>query len=157
MRSLQSSKNSIRPLALYLLIALLTLLGVTAGYGGFNLVADPSGARLQMPLAFLERSPFHDYLIPGIILLLVLGVTSLVTALALWLQPHWAIANELERLIHQHWAWTLTVTIGFALVIWIIVQLTMMPYFFLQPVMLIWGLMIVGLAFLPTVRHYYAR
>jgi hypothetical protein len=146
-----------RPLALYGLIALLALLGVAAVYGGGALVADPTGAGLQLPLSYLDGSPFRDYSIPGIILLLVLGITPLVAAVALWLRPRWAAAAGLEHLLHQHWAWMLAVAVGLALVVWIAVQLTMVPYFFLQPVMLLVGLLIVVLAFSTPVRRYYLR
>jgi hypothetical protein len=154
MRSLHPSRQvATRPVPLFGLMALLVLLGGAAIYGGGALVADPTGVRLQLPLTYLDGSPFRDYLIPGIILLLVLGVAPLVAAVALWLRPRWSAAARLERLLHHHWGWVLAVAVGCALIIWIAVQLTMVPYFFLQPLMLAWGLLIVLLAFSPTVRR----
>jgi hypothetical protein len=154
MRSLHPSHQvATRPLPLFGLMASLVLLGVAAIYGGGALVVDPSGTSLQLPLTYLDGSPFRDYLIPGIILLLVLGVAPLVAAVALWLRPRWGAAAGLEHVLHQHWAWGLAVAVGCALIIWIAVQLTMVPYFFLQPLMLAWGLLIVLLAFSPAVRR----
>src|ERR1035438_2565973 len=60
-------------------IALVTLafLGVGAVAGGAILILDPSGKLLQMPLSILDHSPFHSFLIPGIILLVANGILSL--------------------------------------------------------------------------------
>ncbi len=62
------------------MVALITLgfLGVTAMMGGIPLILDPSGGILHMPLGLLEHSPFHDFLIPGIILLVGNGLLSFV-------------------------------------------------------------------------------
>jgi hypothetical protein len=40
---------------------------------------DPTGGFMQMPLSFLEPTPFKNYLIPGIILFLVNGLFSIFT------------------------------------------------------------------------------
>ena len=60
-------------------ILLLLFNGIGAFYGGFQFITDPSGSKLQMSLSFLEHSPFSNYLIPGIILIVVNGIFSLVT------------------------------------------------------------------------------
>ena len=57
-------------------------IGLGAVGGGLALVLDPSGAKLRMPIEILEKSPFSDFLIPGIILLVVNGLGSLVGAAA---------------------------------------------------------------------------
>lgn len=63
-------------------IAILLLLfnGVSALSGGWGLVSNPSGERMQMPLELLEHSPFNDYLIPGLVLFVVLGIGSISAA-----------------------------------------------------------------------------
>lgn len=52
----------------------------------------------------------------------------------------------------MHWSWTAALISGIGLVIWIVVQMTMVPYFFLQPLLLGWGLGIIGLCLMPGVR-----
>jgi hypothetical protein len=61
-------------------IAMWTLgfLGVTSIVGGVPLILFPRGDLLHMPLSLLAHSPFHSFLIPGIILLLANGVSSFV-------------------------------------------------------------------------------
>lgn len=53
--------------------------GIGAFYGGLSLITDPTGGKLQLPLSYLEPTPFRDYLIPGIILLCVNGFFSFIT------------------------------------------------------------------------------
>ena len=45
--------------------------------GGWGLITAPDGSNLGMPLSMLEHSPFPDFLIPGWILLTVLGLGNL--------------------------------------------------------------------------------
>jgi len=47
---------------------------VSALFGGFGLIYDPSGESMQMPIEFLKDSPFDSFLIPGIILFSVNGL-----------------------------------------------------------------------------------
>jgi uncharacterized membrane protein YvlD (DUF360 family) len=58
-------------------IATLGFLSVSSIMGAVPLILRPSGEILHMPLSMLEHSPFHTFLIPGIILLLANGVLSL--------------------------------------------------------------------------------
>ena len=69
----------IKVLRIFLLI-LLFFLAINAVYGGWLLIADPSGEAIQIPKELLEGTPFKDYLIPGIILILANGLLSFVTA-----------------------------------------------------------------------------
>jgi len=107
----------------------LILLGVGATAGGVALVAAPDGSIMQMPVSYLDGSPFADYRIPGLILLGVFGIGSLVAAalvlLRLWYAPLVAFA------------------IGTGQMIWIAVQMSIIPEFsLLQPTMFVVGLVI---------------
>jgi hypothetical protein len=42
------------------------------------LINDPSGSFIQQSVELLQNSPFQDYLIPGILLLLAIGIPSIV-------------------------------------------------------------------------------
>jgi len=61
------------------LLALITLgfLGVTSLMGPIPLILDPSGGMLHLPPDMLAHSPFHNFLIPGIMLLTANGFLSL--------------------------------------------------------------------------------
>ncbi|MFN4762368.1 hypothetical protein ACKGJN_04525 [Gillisia sp. Q332] len=55
-------------------VALLFFLGISALFGSYQLIIDPTGKSLQMPLGLLKPTPFENYLIPGILLFLTNGI-----------------------------------------------------------------------------------
>lgn len=149
-----------RPSSLYLLMALLVFLGISAIYGGYNLIADPSGNQLQLPSGWLELTPFPNYLIPGLILFSVLGVFPLVVTVLLFLKPDWSIMKPLEHLTHEHWSWLASVTVGIALIVWITVQFLMFGarhpiQIALELTLGTLGIAIIAVSLFPSVRHYY--
>lgn len=139
-----------RPAAVKLLVALLLLLAVNALYGGGALIADPSGGLLGMPVSLLADSPFHDYLVPGLVLLGLLGLFPLAVAWALWLRPAWVRVERFE----VDGAWLAAHVVGVSLVVWILVQMTILR-FFLQPVLLLLGFAIIGVGLLPAARRHF--
>jgi hypothetical protein len=56
----------------YFLGVLQAFIGLTAIAGGFRLVANPKGIS-DFPIEWLSNSPFTNYLIPGLVLLIVIG------------------------------------------------------------------------------------
>lgn len=59
-------------------LLLLVFLGASGIAGGVLLILDPYGIRWGiMPLSLLQYSPFHSYLVPGIILLVSNGLLPL--------------------------------------------------------------------------------
>ena len=143
---------SSNPVSLWLLKAMLLILGISALFPGFNLILDPSGKGVGFPAGALDGSPFTNYLIPGILLTLCNGLLPLVAWYALWKRPKYAFWARLNPVKTLRWSWTLALISGVGLVIWIVVQMTMVPFFFLQPLLLGWGLSIIGLCLMPGVR-----
>jgi hypothetical protein len=77
---------------------------VGALYGGWQLVTDPTGGSMQMPLTYLQHSPFTNYLIPGIILLLANGVGSFVVlGLIMFTNRCYSLAIVAEGFILGGW------------------------------------------------------
>jgi hypothetical protein len=87
------------------------LVGLGAVICGGMLIVVPAGALLQMSPAMLKRTPFDDFLVPGIILFLVNGIGQLVGGV-LTMRKH--------RLSGYAGA-----VLGFGLMIWIFVQVNM--------------------------------
>jgi menaquinone-dependent protoporphyrinogen oxidase len=56
-----------------LLATLCLLAGITAIWGGLELVLSPDGSFMRLPLSLLEHTAFHDFRIPGLILAIVVG------------------------------------------------------------------------------------
>lgn len=125
----------------YILIALLFFQGASGLLGGTALVLNPSGKTLQMPLTLLKATPFDTFLIPGIILLLVLGVFPLIVLYGL--------------VVRKAWAWTATVLVSIALITWIGVEIAMIGYHPDPPLQLVYGLVgviLLILTQLPSVQ-----
>lgn len=130
-----------RPPWVATLTLLLGLQGLSGLAGGIGLVADPSGRSLGIPLAWLEGSPFSDYIIPGLILLVVLGVTPMLVAYGLWRA--------------RPWAWAGSVLVGVALVMWLVVEIAVIGYQADPPLQLVYGVLavlILAITALPSVR-----
>src|SRR3954452_21849489 len=128
----------IRPPARIGLLSLQGLVTLTAAAGGAALIVGtlaPDSAVGMVPAArFLDGSPFDSYLIPGLILAIVLGGTQLVAFLAL--------------LRRHRWAMFLGAGAGFATLIWIFVQMIVIPFSALQTVYFLVGLAELGLVLL---------
>jgi len=58
-------------------IIALVYLGLSGTVGAIPLLLHPTGEPWRMPQSLLQYSPFHSYLIPGIILLVANGLLSL--------------------------------------------------------------------------------
>lgn len=137
---------------LTILVAVQALSGLA---GGLALVIDPSGGVLQMPVSALRSGPFSDFLVPGLILLLVLGALPAVVAVALWRRPPWRAVAGLERAFGEHWSWVGAGVVGAGLLIWLAVESWMVG-----PSSLLWAyaalaaaILIVALA--PGTRRSY--
>jgi hypothetical protein len=60
------------------------LLAISAIWGAALLIGDPMGRPMDIPVSVLQHSPFHSFLIPGILLLVssgLLGIVVFVVAL----------------------------------------------------------------------------
>jgi len=66
--------KSVRVLAL----VALAFLAIGATWGAVLLIGNPSGSPMEIPVSVLQYSPFHSFLIPGILLLLSSGVLGTV-------------------------------------------------------------------------------
>jgi uncharacterized membrane protein (DUF2068 family) len=124
----------------WVLLALLVLQSIGGIFGGVAFVLAPDGALLRIPTSYLEETPFSDFLIPGLLLLTLLGIFPLVVAVGLWRR--------------RPWAWFGAFTVGCALVIFEVVEYLMIGS---DPQQLVWG-SIGGLIALcciaPSVQRY---
>ena len=123
----------------YTLIILMLFQGISGLIGGITLVIDPSGKLLQMPLSTLEGSPFETFLIPGIILLTILGIFPMIVFYGLW--------KNLKR------AWMGSLLVSAALIIWISVEIWVVGYHHEPPLQLIYGL----LGLIMLLEHLYRQ
>ena len=144
-----------RPLTAWLLIFFMLLLGVGAIISGAMLFVQPDGGLMGMSTSLLEGSPFNNYLIPGIILFLFVGVFPFIVAMGLIITK-WRGLHFLNPFPAHHWAWTGSIAAGVILLIWIITETALLGNIsVLQPAMAVWGVIILLLTAAPDLRRYY--
>lgn len=115
-------------------IVLDVLLALGAIGGGIALILGPRGEIIPLPVAALAGSQFDSYLVPGVILLTVLGIGPLVAALLAWRS---SVLGSLA-----------TIAVGGALLVWLAVQIAIIGFSTgppLQPIYLVLGLVISAL------------
>lgn len=145
------------PLAVWILAFWLLFLAFGGLYGGISMLLDPSGASLQME-AVLDLLPVSDYLLPGLFLLLVMGISPLALIYGLLARPDWPWLQSLLRRFGAHWAWVCTVLLGLGLLLWLAVQGFLIGFQWpIQYVTAANGLLILLFAFLPPVRAHYRQ
>lgn len=151
-----TSVEQTRPPAVTILIVLQVLLGVSALAGGAVFIIAPDGSLIHFPLRALRFSPFHDFLVPGIILFILLGVYPLLVAYGLWRRPGWRWPNALNPFPREHWSWAGSLAAGAVVMIWIAVQVAMLRSIgFLHVLYFVWGFALVLLSLAPRVRRHY--
>ncbi len=69
---------------------------------------------------------FSSYLVPGVVLLVVLGVGPLLAAYGVWRR--------------RSWGWTASFLVGAALIIWLSIQIRIIGYHAEPPLQLIYAL-----------------
>jgi hypothetical protein len=138
-----ASDSNDRPLALWLLIALLTVLGVRGLLGGGQFLLAPSGSIIGVPTAVLAPTPVDDFLLPGVFLFVTLGILPLVVAAGLYDGRSWARGGA--------------VGVALLLGVWAIVEGFVLGFGErLQYVNLVQSVAMLVLAVSPSVRESYA-
>lgn len=136
--------------------ALHFLLGLGAVFGGGAFIIDPSGELLGIPLDLVENSIFPNYLIPGAILFMLFGVVPIYLSFVIPKQGESGMFEPINIFKEKHWSWALSLYIGFALCIWIVIQVYIIKgmhaihllYFF-------WGVFIQVLTLHPKSQRWF--
>jgi hypothetical protein len=138
---------------------LLAFLGLSAIGGGGALIISPSGKLLGgLPLSLLQNSPFDNFLIPGIILFVVLGLFPTVLIFVLRKKTASPFSEHFNFFKDMHWPWSFSIYVGFALIIWLQTEM-----YFLQGVgwlhnfYMIVAIAIIFVSLLPQVRAVYKK
>ena len=146
-----------RPATLWILIFWLLFLALGGLYGGIAMLLDPSGGSLQMT-EVLPLLPVSNYILPGLFLLVIMGLLPLFLIYGLLTRLNWSWLESLLRQTQYHWAWTGTVILGIVLAIWLIVEGALIGFkWAIQYVTAINGLLILLFAFLPPVKRFYKK
>ncbi len=140
-------------------LCLLAFLGLSAIGGGGALIISPSGKLLGgLPLSILQNSPFANFLIPGIILFVVLGLFPTLLIFALVKKTASPFAEYFNFFKDMHWAWSFSIYVTFALIIWIQVEtIFVQGVGWLQTFYMLYAIPLIFVALLPSVRNLYKK
>lgn len=148
-----TSRFASRPLALWGLIAALAFLSIGGWYGGVAMLLDPSGASLGMQ-EVVPLLPVADLVLPGLFLVVVMGVGPLVAAYGLIARPTLRALARVERASGRSWAWSAALALGVVLAGWLALQGVLIGFRWpIQYVTAGNAAVIVALALAPTVRR----
>jgi hypothetical protein len=149
-------KSKAKGIEVHILIFLVTIEAAGALFGGYSLIKDPSGEAIKLPLKLLNGTFFPDYLVPGIILFVMLGLFPLLLIYPLYFKPRWKFANKLNIYIGYHWAWTYTLYTSIILLIWINLQMMILGTgSMMQGATGMFGILILIVTLLPQVKNFY--
>ena len=138
-----------------IMIFLNGFLGISALIPGAAFILAPDGHLLRMPLSNLVNSPFPDFLIPGILLFVFIGIYPSVVAFSLWKQPAWRWPNYINPFKRFHWSWAASLAASLILIIWIITEVQFMKIGFLHVMYFGWGVAILLVTLLRDARDHY--
>ncbi|WP_280772046.1 hypothetical protein [Salipaludibacillus daqingensis] len=149
-------KTDKKPFSCKVLIFLHVFLGVGAVFGGGAFIIDNTGEIINMPISLLESTPFTNFFVPGLILFFILGIIPLIIAISLLKTKERKRVQRFNLFKDNYWAWSFSLYIGFALIIWINVQVFLINA--VEVVHLVYigiGVAIQAVTLLPSVQQYY--
>ncbi len=137
-----------------LLISLLVFLGAGALFGGSILCIAPDGSLIGMPLSILGHSPFKNFLIPGVILFVLLGIAPVLLAIALVKQPVSNFAERINIFKDMQWPWSFCIYVSVVLIGWIQIQMVLLSaVHWLHTCYMFLSILIIIVTLLPGMRN----
>jgi len=156
-KELDNVTQATRPWTIWIVTLLLAFLALMAIPVGWMMMRAPHADLLGMPVAWIARTPFRSFLVPGIFLFGLLGLGSLCASYGLLARPGWVWPQRMNPFRTLRWEWAFATGLGVAFMIWITVQvLSLRMYFWLQPVVFVAGLAIVLIMLESQMRRYFA-
>jgi hypothetical protein len=144
-----------KPFELILLYGLHIFLATGALYGGTAFIIAPNGSLLGMSEEWISGTFFHSFIIPGILLIIFLGILPILSIFGLRSRGDSRILEKLNIYKNRHWAWSYSLYTGIIAIIWIVCQQLLTSYFILQPIISATGLLIILVTISPRVQKYY--
>ena len=140
-------------------LIVLGFLALGAIGGGIVLLISPTGEMIGLPLSEFKNIPFKSYLIPGIILLSVLGLVPLLLIIALLKKPESKLAEQINVFKDMHWSWTYSIYIAFILIGWVHIELIFLQgvVHWLHTFYMFYAILIIIVALLPQMRYLYKK
>ena len=147
--TIEESRPASIPLPVKLLGMAHLFLGMGGIMGGYFLTSDPTGRRMGVSVELLEKLPISDFIIPGLVLLVILGALPFFTIYSLWLLP-----AKNQSLLGYHWSWWLSGGVGLFLIGWTTGEIILWGWVGLSIGYCILGAVIFAGGFSKTIRQH---
>ena len=147
-------RSPARPFTIWGLVAALAFQGVMALIGGVAFLLDTSGDLFAMDTTTLASTPFDTYLVPGLMLLIPLGIVPLFVAWLVLRQPTYGWASGIEHATEHAAGWIGSIIVAVGVMVFIVIEYFYIDYFWLQGLMFGVAVAILTFAVAPaTSRH----
>ena len=144
-----------RPIVLWPLVFFLLFLALLGISGGISMLIDPSGSLLGVA-EILSLLPVSSFILPGIFLIVVMGLFPLFLCFALVARPNWPRFDSLFQRSNYYWAWTATLVLVGIIALWLLYEGLLIGFYPITYFTAVLGMLILIFALLPSVRNYYA-
>lgn len=148
--------NMRRSLMLWLLVFVLLFLALNGLGGGIVMLIDPTGNMLGVA-DVLPLLPVPNFILPGLFLVVVMGIVPVLLSYALIARPKWPLVDALFQWGQHYWAWTATLGLVAILAIWLLVEGLLIGMFPITYATAVVGLLLLLIAMSPGVRKFYAH
>ena len=145
-----------RPIFLLPLIVVLILLSLGGFSGAIPMLADPANGGYLEFGEMLPLLPVDNLILPGMFLLVVMGLLPLLLAYGLVARPSWEWIDQFFRWSKHYWAWTGTLILVVIIAVWLVYEGWLVGWFPITYITAGLGALILLFALLPSVRKFYA-
>jgi hypothetical protein len=149
------------PFLASVLVALLIVLGIGGFYGGVSFLIDPwQKGTMGIPLSILDGMFVQNFALPGLFLLIVMGVIPIILVFGLIFRPIWKSTDRLTGWSNRHWSWTGSLILSIVLILWLGFQILVMKSEKLYPPQIatgVLGFILLFVTLLPPVSNFYRK
>ena len=146
-----------RPFMLWPLIFALLFLALGGFSGGIPMLADPANAGYLQFGHLLPQLPVSDFILPGLFLLLAMGLLPLLLIYALIARPTWHWVAGLFSWSKHYWAWTATLFLVAIIAVWLAYEGWIVGWWPITYATAVAGFLLLLFAMMPSVRTFYTN